>query len=238
MAWAPPAATLPGLEYAGAFPRFVAYLVDGLILGVVGLLLSIPAWVIAAGSVDWSSLMRDSMAGNRFTTIDSFGSGFLIAALIASLISLVVQALYFVLFWTSGARATLGMRLLGLQVANAADGQTITRSQGLLRWLALGQWLGIVSYVPVVGGVSSLIQFVWDLVILGSTASSATKQGVHDRIAETVVVQPRGGSGNAWVVGCLVIIAALALIAIVSIVSLIFLGSNVSDILEDAGRSV
>jgi uncharacterized RDD family membrane protein YckC len=238
MAWAPPAATLPGIEYGGAFPRFVAYLVDGLILGVIGLLLSIPAWIVAFGSVDWSSLVRNSVAADRYSGIDMFGGGFLVASLIASLIGLVIQALYFVLLWTSGARATLGMRLLGLQVANAADGATITRGQALLRWLALGQWLGLLAYVPVVGTVIGLLQFVWDLVILGSTAASQTKQGVHDRVAETVVVQPRGGSGNPWVVGCLVIIAALAIGAIVSILALIFLGSNISGILEDVGRSV
>jgi uncharacterized RDD family membrane protein YckC len=238
MAWAPPAATLPGIEYGGALPRFVAYLVDGLILGVIGLLLSIPAWVIAFGSVDWSSFARSSVAANRYSGVDMFGTGFLVAALIASLIALVIQALYFVLLWTSGARATLGMRLLGLQVANAADGRTITRGQAFRRWLALGQWLGFIAYVPVVGVVSGLIQFVWDLVILGSTATSATKQGVHDRIADTVVVQPRGGSGNAWVVGCLVIVAFFVLIAVVSIVALIFLGGQISGILKDAGNSV
>ncbi len=56
MAWAPPAATLPGIEYGGTFPRVVAYIVDGLLLGVVGLLLSVPAWIIGFGSIDWSTL--------------------------------------------------------------------------------------------------------------------------------------------------------------------------------------
>ncbi len=89
-----------------------------------------------------------------------------------------------------------------------------------------------------VGGIAGIIQFVWGLVILGSTATSATKQGVHDRVANSVVVQPRGGSGNAWVVGCLVIVAFFVLIAVVSIVALIFLGGQISGILDDAGRSV
>jgi len=238
MAWAPPAAAMPGLEYAGAFPRLVAYLVDGLILGVIGLLLSIPAWVIAARSIDWSEIVRGSMAANRYDSIDAFGTGFLVASLIASLIALVIQLLYFVLFWTSGARATLGMRLLGLQVANAADGRTITMGQAVRRWLTFGQWLGLVAFIPVVGAVSGIVQLVWSLVILASTATSPTKQGVHDRIADSVVVQPRGGSGNAWVVGCLVIVAFVVIICVVSIVALIFLGGQISGILDEVGNSV
>src|SRR4029077_5854176 len=109
----------------------------------------------------------------------------------------------------------LGMRLLGLQVANAGDGRTLSKRQAFQRWIGLGQWLGLIGFFPVLGAFSGIIQFVWDLVIIGSTATSSTKQGVHDRVANSVVVQPRGGSGNAWVVGCLVIVAFFVLIAVV-----------------------
>ena len=119
MAWAPPVAAMPGLEYAGAFPRLVAYLVDGLILGVIGLLLSIPAWIIAARSIDWSAIVQGSMGANRYDSMDSFGTGFLVASLIASLIALAIELLYFVLSGRAARRATLGMRLLELQVGNA-----------------------------------------------------------------------------------------------------------------------
>ena len=151
---------------------------------------------------------------------------------------LVIQALYFVLLWSSRWRATAGMKLLGLQVANAADGRTLSKGQGLRRWLGLGYWLGLLSFVPVLAGIAWLIELIWYLVILFSTGFSPTKQGVHDRFAGSAVVQPRGGSSNGLVIGCMVILGILALIFVGSIVALIFLGSQVSNILEDAGRSV
>jgi len=237
MAWAPPpevTAGPGGLEYAGALPRFVAWLVDGLILGLIGFALSAAAFVLFAGSIDWSQLATPGTSRIGFANDGPLWVGILVA----SLISLGVELLYFVLLWTSGARATLGMRLLSLQVANAADGATLSRSQAVRRWIALGQWLSLLTYVPVIGWLSGLVQLVWYLVILGSTASSATKQGVHDRFVGSAVVQPRGGSSNGLVVGCLVIIAILVVIPIIAFVALIFLGSQVSDILENFATSV
>jgi uncharacterized RDD family membrane protein YckC len=239
MAWAPPpevtgGAGTGGLEYAGALPRFVAWLVDGLLLGLIGFALSAAAFVLFAGRIDWSQLA--SPGASRTGFLDD--GPLFVGILIASVIGLVIELLYFVLLWTSSGRATLGMRLLSLKVANAADGSTLSRSQAVRRWLALGQWLSILTYVPVVGVLSGLIQIVWYLVILGTTASSATKQGVHDRFVGSAVVQPRGGSSNGLVTGCLVIIAILVIIPIIAIVALIFLGSQVSDILENASRSV
>ena len=52
-----------------------------------------------------------------------------VIGLATTLIGLAINAAYFVLQWSSGARATLGMRLLSLQVGNAADGTTLTREE-------------------------------------------------------------------------------------------------------------
>jgi hypothetical protein len=130
------------------------------------------------------------------------------------------------------------MRLLNLQVANAADGATLTTGQAVRRWIGLGQWLGLLGYVPVLGAFSGLVQLIWYLVLLGTTVSSPTKQGVHDRFAGSVVVQPRGGSSNGLIVGCLLIIGFLVILPLIAIVALIFLGSQVSGILEDVANSV
>jgi uncharacterized RDD family membrane protein YckC len=238
MAWAPPpeaygAPAMGGLEYAGVVPRFVAWLVDVIILGVIGFLISVPAYIVVFGNVDWSQQFNRVGFGGGFND-----QAFWIPFLVASLISLAIQLLYYVLLWTSGWQATLGMKLLGLQVANAADGRILSKGQGVRRWLGLGYWLSLLTFIPVLAGFAWLIELIWYLVILFSTGFSPTKQGVHDKLASSVVVQQRGGSGNGLVIGCVVILGFFALLFLGSIVALIFLGSQVSNILDDVSRSV
>jgi len=68
-------------------------------------------------------------------------------------------------------------------------------------------------------GLTGLIGFAWAVVLLLTTISSPTKQGLHDRFANTAVVRPAGASSSV-IIGCLVIVvllfAALALAVIVS----------------------
>jgi uncharacterized RDD family membrane protein YckC len=202
----------PGLEFAGAGPRFVAYFVDGVLLAIVG---GILIGVIAA----------------VFPRLDD--------APVASAVLLVaIDAAYFVGLWSSGDQATLGMRLLKLQVGNAFDGRRIDGSQALRRWLALGSWVSAIGFTPALQGSSSLMLLVWSLVLLVSTATSPTKQGLHDRIANTAVVRPVGAGSGGLVLACIVVVFVLALVAIVAIVALIFLGNQVSAILSTMGTSV
>src|SRR4051794_15703727 len=200
MAWAPPpeayGTAAGGVQYAGAFPRIVAFIVDSLLLALVTALLTAATLALFGDSINRSGVFRADLT-------PGIASPTFVPSLVAFLIGLAIQLLYFVLLWTRGGRATLGMRVLGLQVANAADGSTLTRSQGVRRWIGLGAWLGVLGYLPVVGGYGWLIQLVWVLALLVTTTSSATKQGLHDRFADSLVVQPRGGSTNGLFVGCL-----------------------------------
>jgi uncharacterized RDD family membrane protein YckC len=239
MAWTPPADVVggpgvAGVQYAGALPRFVAWVVDRLIVGFIGWILIAVAIVLFAGSIDWSRFTTPGISRSPIGDSGPLAAGILVAGLIG----LLIEVVYFVLLWTSSARATLGMRLLSLQVANAADGTTMTRSQALKRWIALGPWLGVLSSVPAIGFVATLVEIVWSLVILLTTASSPTKQGVHDRAARSLVVQPRGDSSNGLFVGCMVIVAIVLVTPIIGIVALIFLGSQVSGILQNVSKSV
>jgi uncharacterized RDD family membrane protein YckC len=202
----------PGLEFAGALPRFVAYFIDGFLLGIVSGIITSTLFALAPGT----------------------GA----ASVSSSVIGVAINAVYFVGLWTSGDKATLGMRLLKLQVGNAFDGRQIDANQAIRRWLALGSWLPAVAFNPALAGLAGLVGFLWVIVLLVTTVSSPTKQGIHDRIANTAVVQPVGGSGNALLVGCVVVIGIVAVIALLSIIALIFLGSQVSSILSTVGESV
>jgi uncharacterized RDD family membrane protein YckC len=221
------------LEYAATLPRFVAYLVDGLVMTLAGFVIYLVASWFGVDPFDLSEVTSISGLGAPVVPrVDVVGMA------VIGVVSAIVSAAYFVVQWSSGARATLGMRLLKLQLGNAADGRTITREQGARRWLALTGWASILGIVGAVSTPVTLVLFVWELVLLGSVVSSPSKQGLHDRFAGTAMVQPVGGSSNGLVVGCLVIIGFLVLVSLISMVALIYLGGQVSTILEEVGNSV
>jgi len=127
--------------------------------------------------------------------------------------------------------------MLSIQVGNAFDGRPLTMDQAIRRWLGLGDVISLLGVLPAAAGLGSLLLFVWVIVLLITTATSPTKQGLHDKLANSAVVRPVS-AGNGWVIACLVIVAALVLIPLLAIVALIFLGGQVSTILSTVGESV
>ena len=77
-----------------------------------------------------------------------------------------IEAAYFSLLWASGGRATLGMRLLKLQVGDATTGNRIPIATAFRRWLAFGAWVQLIGFVPVLGGFAGLAVFAWQLILL------------------------------------------------------------------------
>ena len=199
----------PGLEFAGATARVVAYIIDGIIVTILTVVALTLVAIVLPGLLD--------------------------TPVVASVVGVAIDAAYFIGLWSGGNRATLGMRLLKLQVGNASDGRRMDGSQALRRWILLGSWLTLVGVTPAFSGIAGLAAFVWALVLLVSTATSPTKQGIHDRVANTAVVRPVGSSSGAVVLGCILIIVLGFLL---SLVALIFLGSQVSSILSAAGELV
>ena len=140
--------------------------------------------------------------------------------------------------WTGSDQATLGMRLFNLRVGNAADGRPLTMAQAAVRWLALGLWINGASILPSpLPGIIGLFGLLWYLALLISTVTSPTRQGIHDRAAGSGMVQPVGREGP--VMPCLVLfVLVLVVLPIVAIVGLIFIGGQVSQILQDVGTSI
>ena len=218
----------PGLEYAGALPRFVAYVIDCFIAGIVaGIVLFALGLVLAIAGVTWGS-----------PNASPFAASSIASSLLFSLVALAIQAGYFAVQWASSARATLGMRLLNLQLGDAATGRQIDLGQAFRRWLAMGDWLSVVGVLAVLGGMANLALLAWTLALLVTTVASPTKQGLHDRFAGTAMVRPAGSSSNGLVLGCVAGLVILFLVAIISLVALIFLGGQVSSILSDVGTSI
>ena len=219
--WAAPTAPVhvdvpgaPNLVFSDTASRFVAYLIDGLLVAIVG---AIVASIIAAMTVGPRPASGDTTSSVAF-----------------SIMFALVSLAYYVFFWTGGRRATPGQRLFKIQVGNAFDGRPLTATQATKRWLALGYVVTLFGVVPSVASLANLVAFVWAIVLLVTTVQSPTKQGLHDRFANSAVVRPKDGSQSGWAMACLVIVLVLVAIAFVSVVALIFLGTQVSGILKDS----
>jgi len=101
----------PQARYGGFWIRVVAYIIDFIILGIVG------------GIIDAVLRVNPSDPNNG-----SNGLG--------SLINLLIDIAYFAGLWTYMG-ATLGQRVFKLRVVDANTGQPIGPGKALLRWLGL-----------------------------------------------------------------------------------------------------
>jgi uncharacterized RDD family membrane protein YckC len=107
----PPAPYASQASYAGFWIRVIAYIIDFIILAIVGGIVSIPL------SVDYTDL-------NSTTFRSSQGLG------------LLLSAIYFVSLWTYMG-ASLGQRIFGLRIVDATTSQPITLGKAVIRWLGL-----------------------------------------------------------------------------------------------------
>jgi uncharacterized RDD family membrane protein YckC len=210
---AAPVEIAPGLVFGSTLRRFAAYVLDTFIIGLA--LYLIYAIMIAV-------LLKSTVsAGVIGLVVVVVGTGMTFA--------------YFVGTWRSRGRATPGMRLFKLQIGNAFDGRTLTLDQAIRRWVAMGFPLTLLAVIPVLASAAGLANLVLDIVLLITTIGSQTKQGLHDRFANSAVVEP-AGLGFGAVLGCiLIVVVVLPLIAITAIIALLFLGGQVSKILSTVG---
>jgi len=164
---------IPGYVYGDLPNRIIALIIDGIVLFV--LLIAIALVLGVAG-------LSAGFTASRFDVV---------ASIIFSIVGLIVSAGYFIYSWTR-MRATIGMRVLGMQVGNAFDGKTLTTEQAGKRWIALwgpSTLSGALGTVPGIGTFLSIAVFIYLVYLLYSTAKSPTKQGFHDKYANSVVVK-------------------------------------------------
>lgn len=174
---APIPAAPTGLVYADVPNRAIAYIIDIIIVGIVA--------AIVNGILGGMGLAAVTVRPDFTVDVNYAGT------LVQGIVGLLISAAYFIYTWTS-MRATLGMRVLGMQIGNAADGKTLTTDQALRRYLALSA-PSILSQVlwplPLIGLIVGLLSFAWFLYLVYTTATSPTKQGWHDVFASTMVVK-------------------------------------------------
>ena len=173
----PPSPPMSGLVYADVPNRAIAYIIDVIIVGIV------------AGIING---ILSGMGLNVVTVNSDFSVNVNYAgALIQGIVGLLISAAYFIYTWTS-MRATVGMRVLGMQIGNAGDGKTLTTDQAIRRYLALSApsiLAQVLWPLPALGALVGLIAFGWFIYLIYTTAQSPTKQGWHDVFANTQVVK-------------------------------------------------
>jgi uncharacterized RDD family membrane protein YckC len=197
--WAPPPSEprTTGLEYGNVLRRVLAYWLDSFVVNVLAVVATLLAGVVLGGG------------------------GFGLVSLVSGVVGVGIHLLYFVGFWTGHARATPAMRLMKLQIGGAVDGATLTVQQGITRWVAFG---GLFQALAVVPGLLRLVVLgspVWALALLVSTMASPTRQGLHDRIAGSAVVQPVRASTPAMACLVLLVVGFVGLAAVAVVVELL-----------------
>lgn len=208
----------PGWVIASIGVRLVALFIDGILGGI--LILTVIGIIVAV----YPDITRGGVAVTIAYSIAVTGFYFL----------------YFVGFWTSKGKATIGMRILKLQVANAVDGKRLAIGPAIIRWLAIGYIFSLVSIIPIAAELSGFANFIWAIVLLVTAASHPLHQGMHDRWAGSVVVRPAeaGAGSSAWVAACLIMVGIIVLFLLFAVIGLIFLGSQMSNILSAVGQSI
>lgn len=159
------ASPAPGVAYAGFWLRFVAALIDGILISI-----PLAPFLIGIFASAIPSLTRSSDPFELMMTLLPRLALFLVLYAVGSW-------LYWSLLESSSWRATLGKKALGLYVTDIAGSRvSFGRSSG--RFFA-GRFLWMV---PSIGGLYCLV----DCICAGVTEK---KQAVHDMIASCLVLR-------------------------------------------------
>ncbi len=154
--------------YAGFWLRFVAYIIDYIIVYVAQSFVLVPIFAaMGIGLATTPGLFEGDMSSEDMVTMII---AIISAASVAALIGFAIQVLYFSIMESSKQQATVGKMALGLKVTDAEGGK-LDFGKALLRNLCKI--------------ISSLILMV-GYIMAGFTEK---KQGLHDIIANTLVVK-------------------------------------------------
>jgi uncharacterized RDD family membrane protein YckC len=159
--WQAPAAR-PAVAYAGFWLRFVAFIIDQLLLYFVGMILFLPF------AASMSMGMRGMMTG-RPPNLEEL-LPMIHAMLRLALLRMVIHWLYYSLLESSAWQGTLGKKALGLEVTDL-DGNRISFGR------ATGRFFAKI--------ISSIILFI-GYIMAGFTEK---KQALHDILAGTLVIR-------------------------------------------------
>jgi uncharacterized RDD family membrane protein YckC len=172
-------ATPGGHVLAEPGQRFVARLIDLLVLFVPALLVNAP-WVIALIAM-FPRLSRNQTSDAELTTALLTIAGLLGFAYVAGVaISYAYQAIYL-----ARTGQTVGKRVMKIRVVRLPDAGPITSADARRRWLA-SEGLALISWVPLINTVAGFYSWANYLWLLWDRPY---RQCLHDKFAKTAVVK-------------------------------------------------
>ena len=146
-------------EYAGFWPRFVAFLIDALIVSIIQSAL-VP--VISFGFVQpWFWWTNSFSNDPDMLALWFLGTG--------GVLLIIIAGAYFVGFWVWKGQSP-GKMAMKIELVSV-DSPVITAEKALLRYL-----------VYIVCNILLLIPYFW-------VAIDTRKQGIHDKFADTYVIK-------------------------------------------------
>ncbi|MEM8566622.1 MAG: RDD family protein [Bacteroidota bacterium] len=161
--------TGPSKDYAGFWLRFIALIIDSIVISIVYLFIVTP--IFAALGFGFATAAEDLQSGSM-SEEEALGLIGVITGVFATvgLIVQIIYILYFALMESSKFQGTVGKMALGIKVTDA-NGERVSFGTAFLR--NLGKIL------------SQIIIYIGFLM----AAFTEKKQGLHDMIANTLVVR-------------------------------------------------
>jgi len=155
------------VTYAGFWLRFVAYLIDGVIIGIGSMVLVVPFFFLMGGVAILESLPRH--AGERFEPGEF--AGFITLILALACVAVLVKWLYYAYLESGDKQGTWGKQALSLYVTDLSGGRiTFGRASGRF-------------FARIITG---LIPLWIGFIMAGFTER---KQALHDMIASCLVLR-------------------------------------------------
>ena len=155
-----------GVEYAGFWLRFVAYLIDGLVSVAAFLILLVPLFILTGAGAALSKIGSGEDISDNVAAFMGIGFIFGFFGII-----LVVSWLYYALSESSSWQATLGKKILNLKVTDMS-GQPISFGR------ASGRYFAKI--------ITGMIPLFIGYIMAGFTEK---KQAIHDMIASCLVLR-------------------------------------------------
>jgi len=167
--------------YADVPNRLAALLVDAILLTVLIFAAAVVTSVLIGPAVEFDS---GSESLSEAVRLDRG------VAIVDAVLSLLISAAYFTVSWVRWG-ATPGQRLLRVWVDG--EGASLGGRRALIRWALLGGPFAalaiLITAAPELDNtLPDLAVAAWYLILLVSTARGGAGQGLHDRIAGSVVV--------------------------------------------------
>lgn len=177
----PVKATPDGVPVANPWRRLGAYLIDGILIGVVVLAIGFPLVrdLVDQFRVYFDQVQAAADAGRTAPDATTFTTNVLGTTLKLTLLQLVVAAIY-VIPLTKLRGATLGKMATGIRVRPMDAEGLPTWGQAVLRFVGFQ----VFAAVPQIGGFYGLLDVLWCLW-------DPRRQCLHDKIAKTAVVYRR-----------------------------------------------